>query len=202
VKIYDVQQGTPEWFELRLGVPTASQFHRILTPKTLKIAAASDEYIHELVADHFRSEPAPSVPMNHAMEHGIQTEAEARRWYAMETDCDVTQVGFITNEEGTLGCSPDGLVGADGGLELKCPQPNTQVRYLLEGGLPPEYRCQVHGSLIVTGRHWWDFLSYCQGLPPLLVRVKPDLFTDALNHALTQFLERYQLALARIKELQ
>lgn len=205
MRIIQCEQGTPEWWEAKRGIPSASNFHKILTPKTMKPSASQEEYIHELIGDavqlspnYFTSRGSPVTP---DMQHGIDTEKEARSWYAMQEEMPVTRVGFVMSDCGHLGCSPDALVGEEGGLELKCPQPKTQAGYLLAGELPSDYRCQVHGSLIVTGRKWWDFCSYCPGLPALVLRIVPDDFTVKLSEELTKFLKKYNEAKTRINDL-
>lgn len=204
MRIIDCEQLSEQWWRVRRGVPTASRFDAILTPKTAKPSASQQEYIHELIADTVRLSPPLTTnlgrPMTPEMQFGVDTEPEARAWYEMERGVEARRVGFITTDDGRFGCSPDGLT-AEGGLEIKCPALKTQVRYLLEGGLPPEYRCQVHGTLIVTGRPWWDFLSYATGLPALLVRVEPDAFTDALAAELERFRARYDADLSKILAL-
>jgi len=208
---YDVIQGNPEWYALRRGVPTASAFSRILTPKTRKLSEQADSYIDELIGERL----ALYLPENvHAytsnpMRFGQETEEEARRFLALERNLDVTNGGFCMSDCGRWGASPDGLIGEDGALELKCPMAKTHVGYLRGGVLPADYRCQVHGQLIVTGRKWVDFMSYCQidatvpmGMPRhFLIRVYPDDFTDALRVALELFWEKFQAALARVKSL-
>ena len=134
--------------------------------------------------------------MNQAMKWGVETEAEARNWYSMETGIDVLEVGACETDDGRFICSPDGLCGEDGGCEIKCPSAATQVKYLLAGTLPDEYRVQVHGSLVVTSREWWDFLSYAPGLPPFVLRVHPDAFTTLLAKALHQWYDQFQATLA------
>jgi len=203
MKIIACEQGSPEWFLARRGIPTASCFDRILTPKQCKPSAQAEEYIAELIGDLYN----PGVPdraenfTTRAMQNGIDLEPEARRWYEMHVDQDVQRVGFVVSDCGRWGCSPDGLVGEDGLLELKCPMLKTQVKYLLAGTLPDEYRCQVHGQLIVTGRKWVDFASYASArLQPLLIRVEPDAFTDKLRTALEAFSERYAEVLRMIRE--
>lgn len=199
MKIHDCQQGSREWFALRRGVPTASNFGKLITAKTGKLSASADDYICELIAElHFLG-AHEDPPVSAAMRHGIDCEPEARKWYSLDKNQDVKQVGFCMDDDGRYGCSPDGMVGDDGLLELKCPQGKTQVAYLLDGGLPSEYRAQVHGQLIVTGRQWCDFLSYCPGLPPLLLRVEPDEYTDQLRKALVVFWERFQKLLTQIQ---
>jgi hypothetical protein len=203
MKTYTCPQLSDEWWELRRGRPTASAFDRILTPKTGKIAAAADDLIYELIAEQFHREPMASIAryQNDAMKNGVAIEPEARKWYEFERDCAVEQVGFITDDEGRFGCSPDGLIGTDGGLEIKSPSPKVHARYFAEGVLPADYRCQVHGDLIISERKWWDFVSYCPAvsLPPLVVRVVPDEFTETLRAGLEQFWTRYQETLDKIR---
>lgn len=196
-------QYSPQWWSLRRGVPTASQFGRILTPKKCEPSAQQEDYIAELIADRACQTPPffTERPMSRDCANGLNMEPIARSWYAMQTDTEVQQVGFCLTDDGRFGCSPDGLVGEDGGLELKCPTLKTHVRYLQAGTLPDEYRAQVHGSLIVTGRAWWDFVSYAPGLPPLKLRVEPDAFTLRLADELEAFWRKYRAALERIEQL-
>ncbi len=203
MKIIDCIQQSPEWWQARRGIPTASEFSRIITPKKMELSAAADGYICELIGDLHRltpPEPFQRAP-SRAIQNGIDTEPEARNWYSLEHGCDVQQVGFCLMDDGRFGCSPDGLIDAQGGLELKCPEPKTQVEYLLAGTLPDAYKAQVHGSLIVTGRAWWDFMSYCPGLKPFLVRVTQDKYTEALRAALEVFWTRYQELLEKVKAM-
>lgn len=201
MKTFRFAQYSEEWWKTRKGVPTASNFGKVFTAKTMKPSASQDDYIAELIADRVDTTPPEFIAQDITpdMMHGLETEGEARAFYAMDRDVDVDEVGFCLTDDGRFGCSPDGLVGDDGGLELKCPQLKTQVKYLLAGGLPDEYRGQVHGSLIVTGRAWWDFLSYAPGLPPLLLRVEPDAYTKALAAALEPFWAKYQEAWRQIQ---
>ena len=177
---------------LRRGIPTASEFSRIITPAKGELAAACEEYINQLIGDIY--DPTYGQHDDYvsaAMKSGTDGEPAARAEYAMLRDCVVQQVGFITTDDGKFGCSPDSLVNGEGGLELKCPLPKTQVKYLRAGILPPEYKPQVHGCLWITGRSWWDFLSYCPGLPPFMLRVTPDDYTKRLGDVLIQFRKLY-----------
>jgi hypothetical protein len=109
------------------------------------------------------------------MDRGTELEADARRWYEMDQGVDVRQVGFCLRDDGAVGCSPDGLVGEDGGLEIKCPGAKQHTRYLLGiDDLATAHTGQVQGSMFLTGRAWWDVLSYNPELPPVRVRVARD----------------------------
>lgn len=195
--VHRCEQYSDEWFALRRGVPTASAFEKIITPKTGKLAAAHEGYICELIGDLGRLDYPGERPATPAMRNGTLTEPEARRFYEMEQG-DVEQVGFCLTDDGRFACSPDGLVGDDGILELKCPEPKTHVGYLLANELPPEYVPQVHGQLIVTGRKWCDFLSYCPGFKPLMVRIEPNEFTDKLRAVLEEFWPKFLAAKAAV----
>ena len=186
MKTFMFPQYSPEWVAVRSGIPTASQFGRIMTPAQRKYSSQAREYALELLDQRHRgySRDAHCSP---EMQHGLDTEPEARAWYAFDTGRDVQQVGFCLSDCGRFGCSPDGLVGDDGGLEIKCPQPVTHLKYLDEGVVPTQYLPQIHGSLLVTGRAWWDFLSYCPGYPPLVLRVTPSDFTERLAELLEVF---------------
>lgn len=205
----DIIQGSPAWHDLRRGRPTASGFDRILTAKTMKPSAQMHDYAADLAADvaelnpNWFSESPRNKPPNAAMEAGKEREPEARKWLEMEKDCSVKQVGFLLHDNSLWGCSPDGLLVDDqgelaGGLELKCPQLNTQARYVLANEMPPEYKAQVHGSLIVSGLPSWLFLSYAPGLAPLLLEVRRDDYTKRLEEALVAFTDLYDKTLQNL----
>ena len=162
------EQGTDEWFQARLGIPTASEFSKIITPAKLEPSRSADTYINKLIAEWLRGKPDESFQSDW-MKRGVETEQEARDWYSFQTDKEVKQVGFCLNDSKTYGCSPDGLVD-EGGLEIKCPSPGVHVGYMLAKKVPTEYKLQVLGSLLVTGCKWWDFLSYHPDMNPLLIR--------------------------------
>ncbi len=198
------EQYSEEWWQIRRGKPSASNFGRILTPAKMQPSAQQEDYIAELAAEVFAMPyiaPFTRRDYGEDMAEGIRREPESRRWYSMIREVDVQQVGGCETDDEKLWCSPDGLVGADGGLELKNPAPRTHVKYLQAGGVPAEYLCQVHGSLIITGRKWWDFASYSPGLPPLLVRVTPDKFTARLCSELESFKAKYAAWLDRLRAM-
>lgn len=202
MKVIQCVQRSPEWWLARRGLPTASDFDKILTPATLKPSVSQGKFICELIAQKFASVyPDTDGYVSPAMQNGIDTEDDARNWYEFQEDVDVQQVGLCVSDCERYGCSPDGLIGDEGCLELKCPSLETQAKYLLEGGLPREYRCQCHGQLIVTGRKWIDFVSFCPGLPTHKFRVEPDSFTDALANELDAFCKKYATAIKTIEAL-
>ena len=136
------------------------------------------------------------------MEQGAVLESEAIPFYEMAYDVNIRRVGYCSTDDMKIGCSPDGLIGENSGIEVKCPLPQTHLRYLLDGGLPKEYSAQVHGAMFVTKRPRWVFMSYCRKLPPLIVNVGSDQQIQAvLREALDGFLARFDAALERVKAM-
>lgn len=196
------EQRTQDWYAARRGLPTASEFGSIITPKKMEYAAAADTYIDCLIDALMRPEASgeESWTGNRHTRRGELLEPEAAGTYAFDRDVRLTAVGLVLSDCRRFGCSPDALIGADGMLEAKAPDGPTFVRWLREnrrtGDVPMEHKAQVHGSLIVTGRAWCDFLAYCPGYDPLVVRVTPDKFTDRLREHLDRFHTEYVAALA------
>jgi hypothetical protein len=197
-------QHSPEWYGARLGLPTASEFGKLITPKRGDLSASADDYIDELIDELVRPDAERGWGGNRHTDRGNELEPDARAWYELQADEEVNRVGLILSDDRRAGCSPDSLVGAIkaplGGLEIKCPDGPTHVGYLRRGTLPDKYKPQVHGSLVITGLPWWDFLSYCPGYRRLLVRVYPDAYTDKVRAALTKFLADYDAAKASVLE--
>lgn len=190
MRIIDCEQKSPEWYAARLGVPTASEFGRIITDKKCEYAAGAETYINELIDEVCRPNAERGFTGNRHTARGNALEPEARDLYGLEFDVVPRPVGFILTDDGTLGCSPDSLI-KDGGLEIKAPDGPTHVTWLRAGGVPLAHRAQVHGCMIITGRDWWDFLSYCPGYPRILVRVERDDYTAKLQAHLNRFLAEY-----------
>ena len=183
MRIIVAEQRSPEWFAARLGVPSASQFGKVVTP-TGKSSTQADGYLNKLVAEILTGE-SDQPEANDAMIRGTVLEPEARAYYEL-IGGTVEEVGFCLHDDG-FGCSPDGLAGDTGLLEIKCPLSHTHVEYLREGVLPGLYVPQVQGQLLVTGREWCDFLSYHPDMRPLLIRVERDeKFIKTLHEALIE----------------
>lgn len=198
MKTVAVKQGSAEWFAARRGLPTASRFDQILTPVTMKPSSSQAKLIDELIAESLLPGSNEPERLSEDMRSGMILEAEARCSYELGHATDkVSEVGFLIHDSGLFGCSPDALVGETGGVEIKCPNGTTHIGYVRAGVLPADYRCQAHGSLIVTGRPWWDFFSHHRGLPPLCVRVVRDDFTAKLEAELFAFCARYNEARAK-----
>jgi len=172
MRIDQNEQGSPEWLAARLGIPSASMFAKIVTTKGIWSASA-DAYINQLVAERLTGE-REEVFQSHHMLRGTELEPDARDLYSLISDAEVTEVGFCLHDTLSAGCSPDGLIGEEGGLEIKAPAPSTHVEYLRGGVLPSKYKQQVMGCLWITGREWWDFVSCHPTMKPLIVRVERD----------------------------
>ena len=153
-------QRTPEWIAARRGCLTASSVADILPGKTGKYRDSRDTLMNILVAERDSGRARESFTSN-AMLWGIEHEDEAREEYEVQTGELVDLVGFMLHPDiPFLGASPDGLVGQDGLIEIKCPTPATQIKYIRAGVVPEEYRPQILLQLIVTGRRWCDFVSF------------------------------------------
>lgn len=183
-------QGDEQWVRLRLGRPTASEFHRIITPKKWDLAAGRRSYQLELLTEAILDCPLDGA-LTPAMLHGRDWEPKARAAYEMMQGVEVEPCGFCTTDDGQLGASPDGFIGADGSAEFKCPiSPQIHVNYLLH---PEEFKdahwAQVQGQFFVSGRKWTDLVSYFMGIPMVCLRVEPHVeFQERLQRHLHTFL--------------
>lgn len=168
MEIFNLEQGTEEWFRCRMGVPTASNFATVMAKGEGKTRS---KYMRQLAGEIITGEPQESFSNAH-MERGKAMEDTARQTYAFINGVDLQQVGFIRN--GNKGASPDSLIGTSGGLEIKTALPDIQIDRLERDRLPPEHKAQVQGNLWLSERDWWDFVSYWPKLPMLTVRVYRD----------------------------
>lgn len=166
------EQGGQEWLDARKGKITASRFKDVVTPAKGELSKTSKSYMYELVAEKMGA--TVSFYQNEHMARGNELEPDARTAYEFIKDAEVQEVGICIHDNNMIGVSPDGLIGEDGGLEIKCPKETTHISYLDSGELPLIYKPQVQGCMWVTGRKWWDFMSYHPDLPPLIVRVFRD----------------------------
>lgn len=196
LEVFDCDQGSPEWFAVRAGKPTASEFHTVMASgRGGGESKMRRTYMFKLAGEILTGEPMESYS-NHHMERGKVMEDEARDAYCRHMLCGVDQVGFIRN--GNKGCSPDSLSGSDGMVEIKTKLPHLQIECLLSGGVPSEHRAQCQGALWVAEREWIDFVSYWPNLPLHVHREHRDeayiakiaAAVDEFNDELAQLVER------------
>jgi hypothetical protein len=198
----DLIQGSDEWIAARAGLLCASEMKRIITPK-LAVASNDQERAHlfELLAQRITGYVEPAY-ISDDMLRGQEDEIEARALYAKHY-APVEQVGFMVRDFGAvrIGYSPDGLVGDDGLIEIKSRRQKYQVQTIVDGEMPADYRIQVQTGLLVTGRAWCDFISYCGGLPmfPIRVEVEPEV-QAAILAAAEAFEERLAMRLAQFRQ--
>ena len=187
MKIVPCEQGTPQWLEARRGIPTASEFAKIITPVKMELSKQARPYAIRLVTETLLNRSLETLEGLEWIEHGKAHEADAAKFYEFERDETTVPIGFVTTDDGRIGASPDRLVGEDGLLEIKCPAPATHLGYIIDG-FNLDYRCQVQGQLLVTGRAWCDWMSYSYEMPPVLIRIDRDEeFIGRLQAALDQF---------------
>ena len=202
--VIDVKQGSVEWQRARMGMPTASQFHRILTPKTRKTASGAKSYLCELLAERLLGHPINGGTTDFML-RGSALEAHAVSGYAFTHDVEPKEVGFCLADGRRYGASPDRLVGEYGGLDIKCLAAHNHVSALL-GYDDDAYDMQAHGCMLVTGRQWWDVVYSNPDLPARERRVECDFellktlsdavetFCDALDEAERMVRQRYGMA--------
>lgn len=201
VQVFTCEQGTPEWLEARMGVPTASEFSTVMA----KGRGGGDSktratYLRKLVGEVLTGEPMESFSTTHT-ERGKHMEHEARNFYSFMRDVDPEIVGFIRN--GRKGCSPDALIDNDGMLEIKTKLPHLQIECLERGTVPPEHLAQCQGALWVAEREWIDFVSYWPRLPLFVVRAyRDEAYIKQLSEAVDQFNEELDALLDRVRRFE
>lgn len=161
--IHHCEQRSPEWHLLRAGKFTASDFGDLMPSSKQGMNdwnKTQMNIIYRVAAERMTGHSCPSTFTSAAMQHGIDTEDTARLAYEMETDQNVEQIGFAELND-FIGCSPDGLVGVGGGLEIKCPNSDTHLRYFNNhDDLIADYKWQCYGGMLCTGRTFWDLYSF------------------------------------------
>jgi hypothetical protein len=201
--VYTCDQGTPEWYAARAGIPTASEFATVMAKgRGNETSVTRAKYMRSLVGDRLAGTAEPEVYTNAFMERGKLLESEARILYQIITANIATQVGFLRRTDLDAGASPDSLVGNDGGLEIKVAIRHIQIERLLLQRCPPEHVAQVQGHNWIGEREWTDFMSYSPGLPPLIHRVyRDEAYIANLAREVAQFNDELQAMLAKVEEL-
>lgn len=201
MKIIDCEQGSPEWFSARAGIPTASEFHTVMAKgKGGGESVTRKTYLLKLAGEIITGEPMESFTNAH-MERGKAMEDEARDLYSFMTDSDPLRVGFVTN--GKAGASPDSLIGDRGGLEIKTKLPHLLIDLLLKGEMPPEHKAQVQGCMWIAEREWWDFAAYWPKLPLFTKRIiRDDTYIRSIADAVDQFNDELDATVARLRAME
>jgi len=172
-----MEQRTPEWFAKRLGLVTASRIADVMAKVKTGTAASRSGYMTQLVTERLTRQPTEGY-QSAAMEWGIEQEGAARAAYEARTGVLVDEVDFVRHPTLEAGASPDGLVGEDGCIEIKCPNTATMLEYIEDRSVPRKYLLQIQWQLACTGRNWCDFVAYDPRLPEhlqlLVIRVPRD----------------------------
>lgn len=160
------EQGTIEWLQERVGYVTASRFKDVLDfTKAGKSSAKRTAYLWEIVVERLTGQPSQHFAST-AMQHGTEWEPMARMAYSAQGGHFVAETGFLKHPEAIMvGGSPDGLIDEAGGLEIKCPFNAAVHLQTILGGMPEDHTAQIQGLMWVTGRLWFDFVSFCPSLP-------------------------------------
>ena len=198
-RIIECEQGSPEWFEAHRGIPTASRYADVLAEGKGIMRA---RYMRQLAAEIITEEPMETYK-NAKMERGKEHEPDLRKRYAFDHDADVEQVGFLRSTMMATGCSPDGLVGVDGMIEIKSTEPDLLIELLDSGRAPTQHMAQIQGNLWITGRDWCDLVIGWPKLPLFTVRVKRDEpYMANLRRELDRFNQELHEMVGRIKAKQ
>lgn len=192
MKVYTCDQGSPEWHQLRLGLPTASDFHRVITPKG-NPSDGQEPYLFELLAERLTGEPADQF-QNRWTNRGKELEVHAVAYYEFQREMTTELAGFVTTDDGLIGASPDRLVGDKGLLEVKCRKPAEHLSYLLnEGAVYKKAMIQAQGQLLVAEREFNDIMAYHPTMPEAIYRVSRDEpFLEKLDKELHAFVQRLE----------
>jgi putative phage-type endonuclease len=189
-----IEQRTEEWFNQRLGKVTASKVSDVIAKTKTGVSASRENYSTQLTLERLTNQKAEFYS-NAAMEWGTATEPQARQAYEVYREVFVDEIGFIDHPIIAMsGASPDGLVGDDGLVEIKCPESKTQMETLLSQKVPNKYQPQMQWQMACTGRKWCDFVSYDPRMPENLrifvQRVeRNDVYIKMLEEEVRVFLE-------------
>lgn len=199
-------QRSPEWFKEKLGKVSASRIADVVARTRTGYAASRANYMAQLVCERLTGKQAESFS-NAAMEWGVEQEGPARDAYSAKVGELVTEVGFISHPTIPMaGASPDGLVGTNGCVEIKCPSTATHIEYLFDREPPQKYFYQMQWQMACTGTEWCDWVSYDPRLPAelqlLVVRISKD--TDCitiLEKEVSEFLAELDGKVSKLKEM-
>jgi hypothetical protein len=174
--IHDCEQRSAEWYALRSGIPTASEFSKLVTSKG-EPSKSMKEYAITLAGEKFAGQPLDTWEGNTWTERGRELEEEALRLYEFAHSFTVDSVGFVTTDDKDAGCSPDGLVGTDGMVEVKCLKSENHIKAIMyhqkHGTCPTTYVQQTQGQMMICERNWCDLIFFHPVLPVLTIRQEP-----------------------------
>lgn len=197
--VHDLEQGTGEWLRARLGIPTTSDFDKIISPDGKLMGETRRTFAKRNLTELMLGRPV-ETPNTEWMIRGSDLEREAVETYEFMTDLKTETVGFITDDKGLCGTSPDRMVGEDGLLEIKCPAPWTHTEYLIENKIDKKYKPQMQGQMFITGRKWVDWYSYHPELAPLVIRHERDeKYQERIRYCLDQYNEYMKLKISELK---
>lgn len=203
---YGFEQGTIEWLRARAGKVTASRVADVVAKTKTGWGASRANYAAQLIAERLTGEPAETYS-NAAMAWGTATEPQARASYAFHYDAEVVEIGFCEHPRIAMsGASPDGLIGLDGLVEIKCPNTATHIETLLNGKVPGKYNTQMQWQMACLERDWCDFVSFDPRLPDdlrmFVQRVPRDgAMISELESAVAVFLEEIDQKVADLRKL-
>lgn len=202
MKIHNVQQGTPEWLKLRLGIPTASDFDHVITPVKGDLSKTAPKYACRLIAERLLNRPLLTLDGLQYIERGRELEPAAVKQYEFSNEVETDKVGFITTDDGRMGASPDRLLrGKRAGLEVKCPAAHTHMFYMLEGH-EDKYKPQVQGQILIGEFEFADFYSYHPLMPPAEIRTWRDAdYIAKMSAALDEFCDKLEAMLMRARSM-
>lgn len=202
MKIHPAAPNSLEWLQARCGIPTASELDQILTTNfKVRSGEMPFSYCYRKLAEKWLGSTMAGY-QSIDMEFGKILEEDALPTYEILHDVKIDRVGLVLTEDERFGASPDGLIGTDCGIEIKCPRADTHVKYLLGQRVPEEHMLQVQGGLFATGFTNWVFMSYHRRMPPLIVEVTRNReMQDAIAEALTVFYEAFDDSWARMVEI-
>lgn len=201
-----LQQKTWPWFQARAGKVTGSELGNLITDRG-KLrdwkSAMPNSYLHRKLAEQWREGPLETFLGNRQTEQGNIWEPMARKYFSALLESDIEEVGGIESDDGQLWCSPDGIIGQTVGLEIKCPNADTHIGWLLDGQhVPEEHVLQCQFALLVSGWPEWKFLSYVKDMPHLYVSVTLDqALAQVMIDALQEFQKRFSAAWSQLCEL-
>lgn len=188
-----MEQRSQEWFAARIGKVTASRVADLMAKTKSGPAASRANYMADLIVERLTGQKAEGFT-SAAMQWGTDTEPQARAAYEFLTDADVVEEGFCLHHViPDFGASPDGLIGDDGLLEIKCPNTAAHLDVLLTGTVPAKYVTQMQAQMSCTGREWCDFVSFDPRMPGemqiFVKRVERDnAFIDEMEREVAAFL--------------